>query len=68
MILVQAKAKWRARMLEKFITVAYALRELENFDSLMGVLAGINRNPIHRLAETQELVNLKLEGGRSTCS
>ena len=68
MILVQVKAKWRARMLEKFITVASALRELENFDSLMGVLAGINRNPIHRLAETQELANLKLEGDKTKVS
>lgn len=65
MILVQTKVKWRAKMLEKFIVVAYALRDLENFDSLMGVLAGINRQTIHRLAETQELVNQRMEGDRT---
>lgn len=36
MILVQSKLKWRARLLEKFISIAVALRALENFDSLMG--------------------------------
>lgn len=65
MILVQAKLKWRARLLEKFITIAYSLREQENFDSLMGLLAGLNSQPVFRLTETMEMVNLKLEGDRS---
>ncbi|KAM0756403.1 ras GEF [Meredithblackwellia eburnea MCA 4105] len=65
MILVQSKLKWRARILEKFIQIAYQLRLLENFDSLMGVLAGLNSQPIFRLTETMETVNLKLEGDRS---
>ena len=41
------------------------MRELENFDSLMGVLAGLNSQPVFRLAETMETVNLKLEGDRT---
>lgn len=51
--------------MEKLITVAYSLREMENFDSLMGVLAGLNAQPVFRLTETMELVNLRLEGDRS---
>ena len=65
MILIQSKLKWRARILEKFIHIAYQLRVLENFDSLMGVLAGLNSQPVFRLAETIETVNLKLEGDRT---
>ena len=61
MVLIQSKLKWRARILEKFIHIAYQLRLLENFDSLMGVLAGLNSQPVFRLAETMETVNLKLE-------
>lgn len=65
MILVQSKLKPRARMLEKFISIAYELRQLENFDSLMGILAGLNSQPIFRLSETMELVSLKLENDRT---
>lgn len=65
MVLIQSKLKWRARILEKFIHIAYQLRLLENFDSLMGVLAGLNSQPVFRLAETMETVNLKLEGDRT---
>lgn len=61
MLLVQSKLKLRARLLEKFIAIAYSLREQENFDSLMGVLAGLNAQPIFRLSETMEAVNLKVE-------
>lgn len=65
MVLIQSKLKWRARMLEKFIAVASALRKMDNFDSLMGVLAGINCQPIWRLTETMETISLKLEGDRA---
>ncbi|KAK4699712.1 hypothetical protein P7C70_g6544, partial [Phenoliferia sp. Uapishka_3] len=65
MVLIQGKLKWRARIVEKFIHIAYQLRLLENFDSLMGVLAGLNSQPVFRLAETMETVNLKLEGDRT---
>lgn len=61
MLLVQSRIKQRSRLLEKFIAIAYALREQENFDSLMGVLAGLNAQPIFRLSETMEIVSLKLE-------
>ncbi|GAA5926467.1 hypothetical protein JCM3775_001026 [Rhodotorula graminis] len=62
LILVQSKVKARARVVEKLLLVAVALREQENFDSLMGVLAGLNSQPIFRLTETMELVTTKLDG------
>ncbi|GAA6047337.1 hypothetical protein JCM3770_001894 [Rhodotorula araucariae] len=62
MILVQSKVKARARVMEKMLLVAAALREQENFDSLMGVLAGLNSQPVFRLTETMELVTTKLDG------
>ncbi|BGP44775.1 hypothetical protein JCM10450v2_000589 [Rhodotorula kratochvilovae] len=62
MILVQSKVKARARVIEKMLLVAAALREQENFDSLMGVLAGLNSQPVFRLTETMELVTTKLDG------
>jgi hypothetical protein len=48
--------------MEKMLLIALSLREQENFDSLMGVLAGLNSQPIFRLTETMELVTNKLDG------
>ncbi|GAA5976797.1 hypothetical protein JCM11641_000874 [Rhodosporidiobolus odoratus] len=62
LILVQGKIKSRTRMLEKMLMVAVALREQENFDSLMGVLAGLNSQPIFRLHDTWDLVTTKFDG------
>ncbi|GAA5922388.1 uncharacterized protein JCM15063_003286 [Sporobolomyces koalae] len=62
LILVQSKLKQRARIMEKMLLVALALREQENFDSLMGVLAGLNSQPIFRLTETMDLVTNKVDG------
>ncbi|GAA5869990.1 hypothetical protein JCM16303_001864 [Sporobolomyces ruberrimus] len=62
LILVQGKLKQRARIMEKMLLIALSLREQENFDSLMGVLAGLNSQPIFRLTETMELVTNKLDG------
>lgn len=64
MLLVQSKLKYRVRLIEKFIGIACRLREQENFDSLMAILAGLSSQPIFRLSETTEAVNLKLEGDR----
>lgn len=62
LILVQGKIKQRARIMEKMLLIALALREQENFDSLMGVLAGLNSQPIFRLTETMDIVTAKLDG------
>jgi hypothetical protein len=56
MILMREKAKHRALMLEKFMTIALKLRLLNNYNGLAAVLAGINGTAIHRLAQTRALV------------
>ncbi|KAL3417775.1 RasGEF domain-containing protein [Phlyctema vagabunda] len=56
MILMRDKAKHRALMLEKFMTIALKLRQLNNYNSLAAVLAGINGSAIWRLNQTRTLV------------
>jgi hypothetical protein len=56
MILMRDKAKHRAQMLEKFMTIALKLRKLNNYNGLATVLAGINGSAIHRLTQTRALV------------
>lgn len=52
LILVQSKARRRAMLFQKFIGVAAQLRDMENFDSLMGILAGLSSQPVARLMDT----------------
>ena len=56
MILLRDKAKHRAQMLEKFMSIALKLRQLNNYNGLAAILAGINGTAIHRLAQTRSLV------------
>ncbi|QSZ33268.1 hypothetical protein DSL72_002856 [Monilinia vaccinii-corymbosi] len=56
MILMRDKAKHRALILEKFMNVALKLRQLNNYNGLAAVLAGINGTAIHRLIHTRNLV------------
>ena len=56
MILLREKPKHRAQMLEKFMNVAMRLRQLNNYNGLAAVLAGINGTAIHRLAQTRALI------------
>lgn len=56
MILMRDKAKHRAIVLEKFMSIALKLRQLNNYNGLAAVLAGINGSAIHRLAQTRALV------------
>lgn len=56
MVLMRDKAKHRAQMLEKFMNIALKLRQLNNYNGLAAVLAGINGSSIHRLAQTRALV------------
>ncbi|PBP20452.1 RasGEF domain-containing protein [Diplocarpon rosae] len=56
MILMRDKAKHRAQILEKFMAIALKLRQLNNYNGLAAVLAGINGTAIHRLTQTRNLV------------
>ncbi|EGR48065.1 RasGEF protein, partial [Trichoderma reesei QM6a] len=57
MILLRDKAKHRALVLEKFMNIALKLRQLNNYNGLAAVLAGINGTAIHRLSQTKALVS-----------
>ena len=57
MILIRDKAKHRAPCLERFMVLAQKLRQMNNYNGLAAVLAGINGTAIHRLAQTRTLVN-----------
>ncbi|PFH55941.1 hypothetical protein XA68_17364 [Ophiocordyceps unilateralis] len=61
MILLRDKAKHRAQMLEKFMNIALKLRQLNNYNGLAAVLAGINGTAIHRLAQTRALVPAEVQ-------
>jgi hypothetical protein len=55
-ILLRDKPKHRALMLEKWMKVARVLRQLNNYNSLGAVLAGIKGTAVHRLVATRDLV------------
>ncbi|KAF2658384.1 ras GEF [Lophiostoma macrostomum CBS 122681] len=55
-ILLRDKPKHRALMLEKWMNIARALRQLNNYNALGAVLAGIKGTAVHRLVATRDLV------------
>ena len=55
-ILLRDKPKHRAKALEKFMSIAWKLRHLNNYNSLGAVISGINSIAVHRLAQTRELI------------
>lgn len=48
------KLRSRVRMMTRFIKIAEALRKLNNFNSLMAILAGLGNAAVHRLKFTKE--------------
>jgi hypothetical protein len=58
-ILLQPKVKDRARVILKVINVAKALRELGNYNTLMGIIAGLNMSCVSRLRQTMATVGRK---------
>ncbi|EAW08265.1 putative Ras guanyl-nucleotide exchange factor RasGEF [Aspergillus clavatus NRRL 1] len=61
MILFRDKPKHRASAMEKFMNIAQKLRRLNNYNSLGALIAGINGTPVHRLAQTRELVPVQTQ-------
>ena len=56
LILLRDKPKHRARMLAKWMTVAWKVRQLNNYNTLGAIVAGTNSTAVHRLTSTWELV------------
>lgn len=55
-ILLRDKPKHRSLMLEKWMKIARALRQLNNYNGVGAVLAGFANTAVHRLVATRELV------------
>lgn len=58
-ILQEGDVKRRGSNLKHFIYIAEKCYSLNNFNTLMSILAGLNSAPIHRLSRTWELLNSK---------
>jgi hypothetical protein len=56
MVLMRGKPKHRALMLEKFMRIAWKLRQLNNYSGLAAIMAGLQSSPVSRLTQTQLLV------------
>lgn len=55
-ILLRDKPKHRALMLEKFMRLARRLRDLNNYNALGAIIAGVKSSSVHRLIATRELL------------
>jgi hypothetical protein len=55
-ILLRDKPKHRAKALEKFMSIAWKLRQQNNYNSLASVLSAVNGTAVYRLAVTKALV------------
>ncbi|KAJ3383382.1 hypothetical protein HDU92_004245 [Lobulomyces angularis] len=60
-ILLQSDLKQRAAHIKHFILIAEKCRTLNNFNTLMSIMAGLNSAPIHRLKRTFELLSSKTQ-------
>ncbi|GAA5911589.1 hypothetical protein JCM6882_008046 [Rhodosporidiobolus microsporus] len=58
-ILAQEDLKKRANIVKHFIAVAERCLSLNNFSTLIHIIAGLNSTPIHRLRRTWEAVSQK---------
>lgn len=58
-ILSEDQMKKRAKLITRFIEIAEKCRILNNFNTLMAILSGLNASHIHRLKRTWELVLTK---------
>ncbi|CAO3649811.1 unnamed protein product [Mucor fragilis] len=59
MIITQTRLNKRVSVLEKFMSIAVALRNHNNYNSLMAILAGINSASVLRLKQTRQAVSTK---------
>lgn len=60
MVLSQDDQMWRTRMIEKMIEICQALEGMNNYNTLMGIVAGLNLACIGRLSKAKRKVDKKL--------
>ncbi|KAI8380683.1 ras guanine nucleotide exchange factor domain-containing protein [Blakeslea trispora] len=59
MVVTQSRLSKRVALLQKFMLVAVELRNRNNYNSLMAIMAGINSAAILRLKQTQQAISNK---------
>ncbi|KAF2074781.1 hypothetical protein CYY_003927 [Polysphondylium violaceum] len=57
LIIQTPKVKARARMMSRFMRIAEHLKNLNNYNSLMAIIAGLNFSSVYRLKYTREEVS-----------
>lgn len=60
-ICTQPELKYRVRTVERFIKLAKELRRLNNFNTLMAIVSGLNLSAVARLKQTWEAVQGKYQ-------
>ncbi|KAI8079218.1 ras guanine nucleotide exchange factor domain-containing protein [Thamnidium elegans] len=58
-IVTQSRLSKRVALLQKFMSIAVHLRNLNNYNSLMAILAGINSASVLRLKQTRQAIFTK---------
>ncbi|KAF9435652.1 hypothetical protein BGZ76_005792 [Entomortierella beljakovae] len=53
------KPKYRARVMEKFISVAKISRDMGNYNTVMAIIGALSNSSIHRLTQTREILQGK---------
>ncbi len=61
MILMQERMKDRAKVYVKFVRIAEHLRRMNNYHTLMGIVAGLNMGAVNRLKHTLNAVGPELQ-------
>lgn len=61
MILLRDKPKHRARAMERFMALAWKVRQMNNYNSLGAIVAGITGHEISRLTATRDLVPAEIQ-------
>lgn len=60
-ILSETDIKRRSSIMKHFILIADRCRSLQNFNSVMAILAGLNSSPVHRLKRTKDLLSARVQ-------
>ncbi|ORX99639.1 ras GEF [Basidiobolus meristosporus CBS 931.73] len=61
-VLLEKEVRKRVAVIKHFISIGEKCRNLNNFNTLTAILAGLNSAPIHRLKRTWELINARSIG------
>ena len=56
LILSHPKAKYRAKIYDRFMLITHQLRRQSNYDGLYAIISGMQETSVHRLTQTHALV------------